>query len=226
MSESRHVELPGCLNLRDVGGQRTRSGSTVARGRLYRGAAFSGDRAGKMAEVVQQLGLARVVDLRTEGEVSDSPLPALPDSCARLHVPLFHGIRPHWHFASDQSPPAAAERYLEMLEDGLPSIARIVQELQDVRERPTLIHCAVGRDRTGIVIACLLDLLDVPAELIAEDYAYSDTVIPGAERAHAETMLLFLDRLRTLHGSTRAMLQEQGVPPAAIDGVANALLDR
>jgi protein-tyrosine phosphatase len=33
-----------------------------------------------------------------------------------------------------------------------------------------VVHCAAGKDRTGIAIALLLTLLDVPLETIVEDY--------------------------------------------------------
>jgi protein-tyrosine phosphatase len=35
---------------------------------------------------------------------------------------------------------------------------------------PVLVHCAAGKDRTGIAIALLLAVLDVPHETIIEDY--------------------------------------------------------
>src|SRR5205085_1365747 len=38
---------------------------------------------------------------------------------------------------------------------------------------PALVHCAAGKDRTGLVIALLLGLANVPAETIASDYALS-----------------------------------------------------
>ncbi|MBK8023774.1 MAG: tyrosine-protein phosphatase [Chloroflexi bacterium] len=38
---------------------------------------------------------------------------------------------------------------------------------------PVLVHCAVGKDRTGVIIALLLDLAGVTDALIAEDYALS-----------------------------------------------------
>ena len=37
-----------------------------------------------------------------------------------------------------------------------------------------VIHCAAGKDRTGIIIALLLALVNVPVDTIAEDYQLSD----------------------------------------------------
>ncbi len=38
---------------------------------------------------------------------------------------------------------------------------------------PVYIHCRSGRDRTGIVIASLLFLLDIPENIIKEEYLKS-----------------------------------------------------
>ncbi len=35
---------------------------------------------------------------------------------------------------------------------------------------PLIVHCAAGKDRTGIAVAVLLALLGVPRDLIIEDY--------------------------------------------------------
>jgi protein-tyrosine phosphatase len=45
---------------------------------------------------------------------------------------------------------------------------------------PILVHCASGKDRTGMVMALLLRILGVPREVIVEEYLLSDG---GDERA-------------------------------------------
>ena len=37
-----------------------------------------------------------------------------------------------------------------------------------------VIHCAGGKERTGIIIALLLAIANVPEVTIAEDYAFAD----------------------------------------------------
>jgi hypothetical protein len=43
---------------------------------------------------------------------------------------------------------------------------------------PVLVHCAAGKDRTGIAVALLLTVLDVPHETIIEDYLSSREGVP------------------------------------------------
>ena len=39
---------------------------------------------------------------------------------------------------------------------------------------PVFIHCLSGKDRTGIVIGVILQLLEIPREIIVEEYLLSD----------------------------------------------------
>lgn len=47
---------------------------------------------------------------------------------------------------------------------------------------PVYVHCTSGRDRTGVVIAAALLAIDVPREVVAEEYMLSD----GAHRGSIE----------------------------------------
>jgi protein-tyrosine phosphatase len=39
---------------------------------------------------------------------------------------------------------------------------------------PVYVHCTSGRDRTGVVIAAALLAIDVPRQVVAEEYLLSD----------------------------------------------------
>lgn len=39
---------------------------------------------------------------------------------------------------------------------------------------PVFIHCTSGKDRTGVIIAALLTLLDIPQDIIIEEYLLSE----------------------------------------------------
>jgi protein-tyrosine phosphatase len=224
MLPSRHIELPGCFNLRDLGGYRTRSGAAVAWHRLYRGGKLARLSPEVAGHLVHDLGIRRIIDLRTVEEIGDVACP-LPEPCQWVSVPLLASFRSHWVEPSDQRPEATASRYLEMLEQALPSIGRILRLLVTPPWRPTLLHCAAGRDRTGIVIALILDLLEVPEEVIAADYALSDGVFEDGARAQAETIHHFLKLLHQQHASTRKLLLRTGVAPGCIEQLRHLLLE-
>lgn len=223
-SDRRNLDVTGCVNLRDLGGCPTRRGEVLATGRLFRGAAPPVAPA-SAAGLVRVMGLRRVFDLRMDEEVEQAGAPAFPEGCEWVRLPLFYTVRPDWPNPVDRSPAATAARYLEMAQDGAPAIARVVELLGDVRSRPTLIHCVAGRDRTGIVIACLLDLVDVPDAANAADYALS-AIMDDAEgrTAHPDNILLLLQRIRERFGSVHEMLLAAGASAAGIDRLHAALM--
>jgi protein-tyrosine phosphatase len=218
------IEVPGRANLRDVGGLPTRDGTSVVRGALFRGAELCTVDPALAAHLVESVGIRRVVDLRMETEAACGST-TLPGACERVHLPLFSFVPPHWSSSIDRTPPSTAQRYFEMAQEGRPTIRRVVELLAESSSLPTLIHCVAGRDRTGIVIASLLDLLDVPDEVIARDYALS-AVMDDAEgrSAHPENILLLLDLIRAEHGSVREMLLDAGATENALDRLRAALL--
>jgi protein-tyrosine phosphatase len=57
---------------------------------------------------------------------------------------------------------------------------------QPPAQLPLYIHCHSGRDRTGVVVAALLKIADVPDDIIIEEYMLSDGAdLPKIQRALA-----------------------------------------
>ncbi len=225
MDRHREIAVPGCVNLRDVGGYVTGRGDTLAWGRLFRGAELPAG-AEAAASLIAATRLSRVIDLRMEEEVRRAGAPVLPEGYAWIRLPLFETLRAHWPNPIDRTPASTAQRYFEMMEEGTPAITRIVELLSDLPARPTLIHCVAGRDRTGIVIACLLDLVDVPDHTIAADYALSSVVDDAEGRtANPANILLLLQLIRERFGSVREMLLAGGASASSIDRLHAALVE-
>lgn len=65
-------------------------------------------------------------------------------------------------------------------------LRNILVAVQDGIELPLFVHCLSGKDRTGIVIALLLHILDVPREMIIDEYLLSDW---NLDRVHIVTAL-------------------------------------
>src|SRR5690606_12982050 len=91
------------------------------------------------------------------------------------------------------------------------------------------VHCAAGRDRTGLVVALLLSLAGVPDDLIAADYALSEerlrvplgrhlaTLDPVARdriaelsRTEPDTMVAVLEHVRSRYGGVGPYLADAG----------------
>lgn len=50
----------------------------------------------------------------------------------------------------------------------------VVSAFQGDLTYPVMVHCTSGKDRTGVVVAALLHVLEVPHALIVEEYLLSD----------------------------------------------------
>ena len=67
-----------------------------------------------------------------------------------------------------------AQQYVDMLEYTKPAVADILRVIIEEDNVPVLIHCAHGKDRTGVIIGVILGCLEVDDDIIAEDYAKSE----------------------------------------------------
>jgi hypothetical protein len=83
-----------------------------------------------------------------------------------------------------------------------------------------------GRDRTGIVIGCVLSVLGVADEQIALDYAAS-LVMDDDEgrRAHPENMLHLLRMIRERHGSVRGLFADEADDALPFSSLREALVE-
>ena len=147
-------------NLRDLGGMRTEDGLELLRGRLLRSALPS-------AKDTVPDGIAwppaLVIDLRSDGEAE--PIHPLAPSGARIvNLPLLSALRPETAPWEDLD-----GLYLVLLDDASMYLVELVREVGNATGA-TLIHCAAGKDRTGVSIALLLRLVGVSREAVIDDY--------------------------------------------------------
>lgn len=213
------------LNFRDLS---TADPVRVRAGRVFRSDNLSrlddGDRRRFAA-----LGVRTVLDLRTPGEVG---------SYGRFdHGGVgYHNVsvlKTDWEANPYRDGVLVsrylADRYLDLTVEGAAEIAAVVRLLASPEVAPAVVHCAAGRDRTGVVSAVVLALLGVPDEAIGADYARSGQStqratallglpVPPPEYATtpAEAMLLVLAGLREQHGSVARYAESIGVTGAVV----------
>jgi protein tyrosine/serine phosphatase len=227
MSRARFLahydQLPAIMNLRDVGGCVTSDGRVVSRGLLYRSAEFDCTQGSTACAMLGQLGVRRVIDLRAESEASKS---ADLTGVERVHAPFLVSVENRDAQPIDRSPPATGVRYYEYLLEGRAAVLGVMRRLVDARSQPTLIHCVSGRDRTGMVIACVLSVLGVADVVIAADYALSSVMDDEEGRcAHPDNVLHLLRIVRERHGSVEGMITEGDIGQLPIEDLRVALLE-
>lgn len=155
------VDLP---NLRDVAGLITADGRRVRAGILLRSALPESD------DVVPD-DLAWppsvVIDLRSPFELQNGhPLQHLEPRLVNL--PLLQALRPGRH-----SSETLTALYQMVLEDAAHLLVDLVHEIADA-DGPVLVHCAAGKDRTGVSVALVLRLLGVTHDDVMADYILTE----------------------------------------------------
>lgn len=165
--ERRHLALAGTYNVRDTGGYPTEDGRETRWRTLLRG-----DSLHRLTPEAQEMliaaGLRTVIDLRRPFEVEHSPNVFAASSHVRYrHMPIFDGT------ADGAEQRSLATIYHAILDDAQPRVREIIATLAEPDAFPALVHCAAGKDRTGVIVALLLSAAGVSAETVAEDYALS-----------------------------------------------------
>lgn len=162
--------VSGAVNLRDVGG--LPAGPAVTRhGVLYR--------SGNLAQLddlgtrsLGSLGLRRIIDLRADDEVVHAPSRVDGLELTTQRVPLFLGSVESF-FADDIS---LDEMYRRLVEDSSEGVVEVVRGI--LADQPVLVHCTVGKDRTGVTIALTLAAAGVESDAVVADYARTEGLLP------------------------------------------------
>jgi protein-tyrosine phosphatase len=161
----RILAWDGCVNVRDLGGLPLTGDGETAYRVVVRADWLPGlSEAGRQALV--DYGISLVVDLRPDREHEEDGVNPLP-------VPVVHhGMDPRsvpeaWDW------PSMHEAYVALADSYRGQLAQALTVLGDA-DPPAAIHCAGGRDRTGIACGMALWLAGVEPDAIAADHALSD----------------------------------------------------
>ncbi|WP_380170792.1 tyrosine-protein phosphatase [Kineococcus sp. DHX-1] len=121
---------------------------------------------------------ATVLDLRSAAEVPGTGHPLLAPGTEVHSVPLLdHAGDPN---ALEQRRRPLVDVYLSMLEQGTGLLR--AADLVASSPAPVLVHCAAGKDRTGLVVALVLRLVGVPREAVLADFALTTDAMPDVMR--------------------------------------------
>lgn len=163
-------DVPGAFNFRDVGGLPAAGGRTRS-GVLYRSGNL-GHLTATGKEQVAGLGIRRIVDLRDDDERRTEPSRVEGLGIDTVHLPMYAGSVASF-FADDLS----LDDVYRALVDG--SAARLVDAARAVLEvQPVLVHCTVGKDRTGLSVALILAAAGVDEDAVIADYARTEQLLP------------------------------------------------
>ncbi len=182
----RIMKIGGIVNVRDIGGLKTKNGGRLKQGILYRGSELDGAVESRyklttqgVNDMLTVLGIKSDLDLRAEEE-NKTGTHALGNSAKHIYFD--------------------APMYSEIFTDeGKKAIRNIFSSLADKSNYPAYLHCTYGTDRTGTVCYLLEALLGVNEDLLLKEYELSAMHHGGVSD---EAMAAMIQDLKALSGST------------------------
>ncbi len=241
------IELQGAVNVRDLGGLPTEDGRETVTGRLLRADNLQELSPADVETLVRDIGLTTVVDLRSTAEVTaegPAPLDRVP-GVRRMHHPVLPEVGSATDIVADvlltrtdqdrSRYPAdpLCGHYLGYLEDRPDEVVGALRDIARA-EGAAVIHCAAGKDRTGVLVALALVAAGVRPQAVVADYAASGertealigrlrrspTYAPdinskpaASHQVRPETMAAFLEQMDARHGGACRWLSDHGFSP-------------
>lgn len=216
------------LNFRDLGGLPTGPGRRTRPGVLFRSDTLQALTDSDVTLLVERLGVEVVIDLRIGPEaVEQGRGPLVTRDVTYLNAPLREAE------PNDEPPARQALLFsLQHLEAPTSVLSSVIRAAAAFAGRPTVVHCAAGKDRTGLVITLLLALAGVEREAIVADYLASGpnmaavkarfatwpryrthmaTVAPEMYMAHESTVRGVLDVLDERFGGAHGWATTRGI---------------
>src|ERR1700677_249697 len=235
------IRLEGAVNVRDLGGLPVANGSVTAAGRLIRSANLQMLSPADVKRLVSEIGGTTVVDLRSAGEVAaEGPAPL--DGVAGVRRE-HHQVLAELGAPAGEAPGSRHEqdnlrypddpvcgRYLGYVENRPAAVVAALRAIAG-SDGAAIVHCAAGKDRTGVVVALALTAVGVRPEAVIADYAATseqvaviveqlrrsptyreeiDRKTVDEHRALPSTMAAFLEQLDTRHGGVLEWLAANG----------------
>lgn len=241
--EGDPLRRAGLLNFRDTGGVAVAPGVRLRKGLVYRSDSLHHLVEPGATYLLERLGVRHVIDLRAGPEIAmdgRGDLGAMGVRYSAWPMPLT-SASPTVRLATGEF---LGRRYMEFLDQAPESIIGAIRSLGETDGTPAVIHCSAGKDRTGVVVATLLDLLGVPHEAIVRDYQKTSIVVSELRARHeamrgptstdlpvkiheadASTIRHFLGEAGRVHGGLPAWAARHGLGAGELADLKRKLLE-
>ncbi|RDW84058.1 tyrosine-protein phosphatase [Aspergillus mulundensis] len=182
------IGIDGVFNVRSFGGYPSNlKPNCFTRDRIIYRSGHLKDITQRGLEQVRNLSISTIIDLTNSGDTKTlfTGTSSL-GHCRVVHLPLakhefsVQQLAEKYKRYLEQGEKAIAEGYFQLLVEGHDVIGNILALIRNNPNDVYLIHCAMGKDRTGVVFAVLLSLAGVPEDVIAEEYSRSESALEAS----------------------------------------------
>jgi protein-tyrosine phosphatase len=221
----KNIELQGAKNIRDLGGIKNKDGKVISKCKFIRGSSLDKLTDRDIEVLTEAYNLHTVIDLRTTEEIKGKEDVKIPN-VNYIHIPIFNeqviGIshEENINLGNAQIPNLKnLYKYMVCDDNCVAQFKKVFDILLNEKNCSILYHCTEGKDRTGIVTMILLYILDVPFDIIFEDYLYTNIVNGSRAEKYAQMILektqnqSIADKLKDVFLADKSYLQ------SAIDGI-------
>ncbi|MGJ4928337.1 tyrosine-protein phosphatase [Bradyrhizobium sp. HKCCYLS2038] len=200
----RHLDLQGASNFRDLGGYPSADGRHV-RWRLL----FRSSHLGQLTEsdlaILQRLGIRAAFDFRGRDERMTGPCTMADITVHSLPiepsvVPALRALASAGRLTTENAVDLMRESYRNYIRKHTPRFRTLFEHLLK-DHAPLVIHCTAGKDRTGVASALILHALDVPENVILEDYLLTNQLYRSDTAAHPDLPGDVVQAIRTVQAS-------------------------
>ena len=181
--ELRVIKLDGQANLRDIGGYKTKDGSTLKMGKVYRSGELQ-KLTDSDVEKLKELKVNRVVNFLMKEEIDKRGRDRLPEGTEEIFVPIDGSaaaeLTKKANIARETGdfsklPVELNPRVHTILpEVGASSYVKLIREIIKDKDGALVYHCSHGVHRTGTATAIILSLVGVPWDSVRQDYLLSN----------------------------------------------------
>ncbi|WP_373096574.1 tyrosine-protein phosphatase [Zhongshania sp.] len=165
---ARLLPLDGGSNFRDVGAYPSLGNKTVREGLLFRSASMNSLNSRDEA-YLNKRNFKTVIDLRSQEEVALYPNPWVKNNTTINYINYPYSFM---DMKLDNEGDPMKGLYISFPQQYQAQMRDYFQALL-ANQTPLVVNCSAGQDRTGFAVALLLSVLDVPREIIVQDYLLS-----------------------------------------------------
>ncbi len=221
--QDRLLALHGMTNTRDLGGYETKDGKYTRAKRYIRTAATNYATKGDL-DTLYDYGVRVQIDLRSQIEIERAPSSlATYHDIAYYHINLLEEVQA---MIIPDKTISLSDMYITIIDKYQHGIKEVFDIFLQYPHDTILFNCSVGKDRTGVIAALLLDLAGCYKEDIIKDYVESyennipilgllkDMIGVGREymlESKPEYMETFLRYLEEKYGSAKGLLLNCGL---------------